>query len=70
MAIPFALPAPLIEEARQLGINLPQACEAGPRDRVAVAKTAAWLAENGPALQAWNDYVEEHGLPLAQFRQF
>jgi antitoxin CcdA len=64
------LPSTLIEEARRLGINLSQACEAGLRDRVAAAKRAAWLADNGPALRAWNDYVEEHGLPLAEFRQF
>lgn len=29
-----------------------------------------WLAENRSAMDAWNDHVEQHGLPLAEFRQF
>ena len=29
-----------------------------------------WLAENRPAMDAWNAYVEAHGVPLAEFRQF
>jgi antitoxin CcdA len=34
------------------------------------SKTAQWRRENLPAMEAWNKYVEEHGLPLAKFRQF
>lgn len=29
-----------------------------------------WLEENADAIKAWNDYVEQHGLPLAKYRQF
>ena len=29
-----------------------------------------WLEENRAAMDAWNAYVEAHGLPLAAFRQF
>lgn len=64
------LPEPLIQEAKALGINLSQACEKGLAAVVAEARSAAWLQENRPALEAWNDYVQEHGIPLAEFRQF
>jgi antitoxin CcdA len=29
-----------------------------------------WLRDNRDALDAWNEYVEQHGLRLAEFRQF
>ena len=64
------LPEPLLRAARELEINVSQACERGLA--AAVAKTTAqrWLQENRAAMDAWNDYVEKHGLPLAAFRQF
>ena len=64
------LPEPLLREARAQGVNLSQACEAGLAAAVAEAKARQWLAENRPAMDAWNDYVEQHGPPLAEFRQF
>jgi antitoxin CcdA len=64
------LSEPLLTEARALGINLSQACERGLAAAVAEARAQRWLAENRPAMDAWNDYVERHGLPLAEFRQF
>jgi antitoxin CcdA len=64
------LPSPLVEDAKALGINISQACEKGLSAAVAEARAAAWLEANRPALEAWNDYVEEHGIPLAEFRQF
>ena len=64
------LPESLIQEAKTLGINISQACEKGLAASVGEARAAAWLKENRPALDAWNDYVEKHGIPLSEFRQF
>jgi antitoxin CcdA len=64
------LPETLIQEAKRLGINLSQACEKGLAAAVSEAQAAAWLRENRVALDAWNDYVETRGIPLAEFRQF
>ncbi len=64
------LSEPLLAEARALGINLSQACERGLATAVAEARAQRWLAETRPAMDAWNDHVERHGLPLADFRQF
>jgi antitoxin CcdA len=64
------LPEALLQEAKALGIDISQACEKGLAASVAEARAAAWLQQNRPALDAWNDHVEEHGIPLSEFRQF
>lgn len=64
------LPETLLADAKALGINVSQACEKGLVAAVSEARGAAWLRENQAALDAWNDYVEEHGIPLEEFRQF
>lgn len=60
----------LIAEAKSFGVNLSQAAEAGLRVAVAKAKADAWRRENLKALTSSNDWVDAHGLPLDQYRQF
>lgn len=64
------LPEPLLQEARDLGVSLSQACERGLREVVAETRAAKWLRDNHDAIEAWNEYVAKHGLPLAEYRQF
>ena len=64
------LPDALVREARALKVNVSQACEQGLAAEVAKTRAQRWLAENAAAIDAWNVYIEEHGLPLARFRQF
>jgi antitoxin CcdA len=64
------LPETLLHDAREMGINLSQACERGLAAEVADARRQRWLEENKGAMDAWNGHVAEHGLPLAAFRQF
>lgn len=64
------LPDTLLREAREMGINLSQACERGLAAAVAEARRARWLADNRDAIADWNRHVDQHGLPLAAFRQF
>lgn len=60
----------LLEQARVFDVNLSRAAEDGVREAVAKARVERWRAENAEALQSSNAYVDEHGLPLARFRQF
>ena len=60
----------LLLEAKALRINISQAAEAGLALAVAQRRAAQWLEENRGALDSSNAYVEQHGLPLAQFRTF
>jgi antitoxin CcdA len=58
------------KDGRASSVNLPQACERGQEAVVAEAHAARWLRKNRDAIEAWNEYVEKNGLPLAEFRQF
>ncbi len=64
------LDAMLLREARRHGVNLSRAAEDGVRAAVAVARAEAWQRENAEALDAANDWVETHGLPLDAHRLF
>lgn len=64
------LPETLLHNARELGINLSQACEHGVAQAVAEKRRRRWLEENRDAMEAWNGHVAQHGLPLAAYRQF
>jgi len=60
----------LVDEAKALGVNLSQAAEVGVADAVARKRAEVWLAENREARESSNAFVEAHGLPLAQYRNF
>jgi antitoxin CcdA len=64
------IPDSLLQEAKALKINVSQACERGLSAAVAEARAQKFLAENHEAMDAWNAHVEQHGLPLAAYRQF
>jgi len=63
------LPETLLREAREMGIDPSQVCEHGLAAAVTEARRQRWLEENHQAMEAWNDYVVEHGLPFAAYRQ-
>ena len=65
-----SLPSDLIEEAKRLNINISQACERGLEETVRKSRGEAWIEENRAAIDYWNAWTEEHGLPLAKYRQF
>jgi antitoxin CcdA len=65
-----SLASDLIDEARQLDINISQACEKGLAAEVKKAREDKWIEENWEAIQSSNNYVRKHGLPLAKYRLF
>jgi antitoxin CcdA len=60
----------LLEEAKELGINISRACERGLADQIAELRRQRWLDENRDAIESSNAFAETHGLPLARYRQF
>lgn len=64
------LDSDLLAEAKDLGINISRAAEAGLSEAVRKAKAEQWLEENRPALESSNDWIEKNGLPLEKYRQF
>lgn len=66
----LTLAVDLVAEARELGVNVSQAAEVGIAAAVARRRQERWLAENQDALESSNAFVEQHGLPLAAYRNF
>ena len=60
----------LLSEAKALKINVSKAAEAGLVIALAEKRSELWLEENRAALDSSNSYVEQHGLPPAQYRGF
>jgi len=59
-----------VAAARELGINVSQACERGLVSEIKKAREAKWIEENWEAIQSTNAWVERHGLPLAKYCVF
>jgi len=66
----LSLDTGVVDAAREAGINLSQTCEAALRAAAKAERERQWQEENKDSIEAWNAWVEEHGLPLAKYRQF
>ena len=66
----ISLDADLLDQARELDINISRACERGLVEQISKARSERWLAENAEAIASSNEWVERNGLPLARYRQF
>jgi antitoxin CcdA len=62
----LSLDQSIVQQAKELGVNLSQAAEQGLRSALA----EQWKQKNKSALQSSNAWVEENGLPLIRYRQF
>ena len=69
-SVNISIESRLVEEAKQLGINVSRAAEESIAKAVSKEKSRRWLLENKEALERWNEYVQENGLPLVKYRQF
>ncbi|HWK36273.1 type II toxin-antitoxin system CcdA family antitoxin [Sphingomonas sp.] len=59
-----------VAEAKALDINVSRACEAGLKAEIRRVRDARWIEDNRAAMESWNDWVEQNGLPLGHLRQF
>lgn len=58
----LSLNSDLLKKARQLDINLSAELEASIEGAVRRRMAEEWLRENREAIDAYNDYVEAHGV--------
>ena len=65
-----SLDVALVEEAKELGVNISLAAAWGLEQAVAKTRAERWLDENRAALEAANVWVEANGLPLKKHRLF
>ncbi|MGR3433408.1 MAG: type II toxin-antitoxin system CcdA family antitoxin [Shimia sp.] len=60
----------LLDEAAALGVDPRSAAEGGLAAALKAERERRWREENAEAIEAHNRLVEEHGIPLARYRQF
>lgn len=60
----------LLEEAKELDINLSRAAEEGIAKAISAERTRRWKEENAEAIRGWNEWVRKNGLPLEKYRLF
>ena len=66
----LSIDADLLAEAKALNVNVSRAAEAGIAQAVKAEKERLWKEENREAIEGWNRYFEEHGLPFSEYRGF
>ena len=54
-----------VQVARELGLNLSQISEAALKAATKQERERRWKEENREAIEAWNQWYEENGDPLA-----
>ncbi|MGF6919846.1 type II toxin-antitoxin system CcdA family antitoxin [Paraburkholderia sp. 40] len=64
------LPVDVYERARNLGINFSRTCEQALREAIQAEEGRRWAEEHAEFIRHTNQWVEENGLPLAQYRTF
>lgn len=60
----------LLDQARELGVNISRAAEAGLLAAVKAECARRWKEDNAEAVAAYNKWIEENGVPLARYRKF
>ena len=66
----LSINADLLCEAKALKINLSQAFEAYLTELVTAKRKEKWLEENRDAINAYNQFVDEHGVFSDGWRSF
>ena len=66
----LSLDADLIARAKAVGVNISRAAEEGIEQDVRRAEAERWKEENKPAFDAYEKFVEEHGILLSKHRMF
>ncbi len=66
----LSLDSELVSQARELNVNISRAAEEGIERAIRSERERLWRLENAEAIAEANDYVEKHGLPFAEYRQF
>lgn len=69
-ATEVSLDGKLIDGATELGIDISRACEEGLAARLSAERSRRWQEENREAIDGYNAWVAEHGLPLEKYRLF
>jgi antitoxin CcdA len=57
-------------EARELGLNMSRLAEEAIVQAAKAERGRRWKEENRAAIEAYNAFIDRHGVPFAQYRKF
>ena len=60
--------ADLVDEAKAFGTNLSAVLEHALDEEHRERRRETWRAQNRKAIEAWNHWVEENGIPFEELR--
>ncbi len=63
-SVQLSVPSTLLDQAQAFGVDATQAAAEGIRRAVMDARARRRAEENRKAIDAWNGYIAEHGLPF------
>ena len=66
----LSLNSDLLKKCKDLKINLSATLEQALSDKLAKLNSEKWADENKNAIQAYNQFVDEHGCFGDEFREF
>lgn len=66
----LTLNSKVLETARELGMNISQTVDALLAEEVRRRYWEKWKEESREAIEAYNERIRRHGLPLAKYRTF
>lgn len=66
----ITLSADVLPEAKALNINISQACDRYLRELVRGERERRWQQEHAEFIAAYNQTIEQDGLPLGEWRSF
>jgi len=66
----LSLNSDLLKRTRALNINLSATLEQALKDKLKSIEAEKWVKENKNAIQAYNEFVDEHGCFSDEFREF
>ena len=66
----LSLNSDLLKRSRALNINLSATLEQALKARLAESETEKCKCKNKNAIQAYNEFVEQHGCFIDEFREF
>jgi len=58
----------LVDEAKAFGTNLSAVLEQALEEAHRQRRIERWRDENRTAVQAWNEWIDENGIPFADLR--
>ncbi len=67
-AVNVSIRADLIEEAKAFKTNISAVVERALDEEHRERRREKWRAENRPAIEAWNRWVEENGIPFEELK--